>query len=144
MYHSALDQRDPISPMQLEQIKKDQKEKQSQFIRLAIKRINLCLVEIAGGEIPTPYYGRHNGSGGDYIKQYQEYCAWLEEDYAQDRLGLAPNLIHLELCHCDCVDPPSLYKELRDRLISAGWGESTVVHKRSGPENMVWVSLDEI
>lgn len=144
MYHSALDQEEPISPVQFEEIKKDQKKQQRNFIRNAIKRINLCLVEMAGGETPTPFYGRHRGSGGDYMKQYKEYCEFLEGEYAQKELDLVPGLIHLELCHCDCVDPPALYKELRDRLIASGWGQSTRVHKRAGPENMVWVSLDEI
>lgn len=144
MWHPVHDQRDAVSPKQFEELKTEQKQKQDDFIAKAIKRANGCLLEIAGGETPTPYYGKHKGSGGDYVKLYQEYCAWLETEYAQETFDLIPNLLHLELCHFDAIDPQSVYDELRQRFVDAGWGDATRVHKRSGPENMVWVSLEPI
>jgi len=144
MWHSVQDQKEVVSPKQFAELKVEQTKKQKDFIKNAIKRANNCLLEIAGGLTPSPYYGRHKGSGGDYLKQYEEYCAWLEKEYAQKEFNLIPNLIHLELCHFDAIDPEYVYVELRQRFIDAGWGERTVVHKRAGPENMVWVSLEPV
>lgn len=144
MWHPVHDQRDAVSPTQFEELKTEQKQKQDDFIAKAIKRANSCLLEIAGGEIPSPYYGKHKGSGGDYVKNYTEYCEWLESEYAQQTFDLIPNLLHLELCHFDAIDPQSVYDELRERFVAVGWGEATRVHKRAGPENMVWVSLQAI
>ncbi|AXG66993.1 hypothetical protein HOU08_gp267 [Dickeya phage vB_DsoM_JA29] len=140
MYHRVIEQPEPVSPKQFQDLKTEQKKEQETFIRRAIKRANTCLLEIAGGETPSPYYGRDK----NYPKEMAEYAEWLESDYAQKEFDLVPGLIHLELCHLDCIDPPKVYAELRQRFIDAGWGESTRVHKRAGPENMVWVSLDEI
>lgn len=144
MWHPVHDQRDAVSPTQFEELKTEQKQKQDDFIAKAIKRANSCLLEIAGGEIPSPYYGKHKGSGGDYVKNYTEYCEWLESEYAQQTFDLIPNLLHLELCHFDAIDPQSVYDELRERFVAVGWGEATRVHKRAGPDNMVWVSLQAI
>lgn len=144
MWHPVHDQREAVSPTQFEELKTEQKQKQDDFIAKAIKRANGCLLEIAGGETPSPYYGKHKGSGGDYVKNYTEYCEWLESEYAQQTFDLIPNLLHLELCHFDAIDPQSVYDELRDRFVAVGWGEATRVHKRAGPDNMVWVSLQAV
>lgn len=144
MWHPVHDQREAVSPKQFEELKTEQKQKQDDFIAKAIKRANSCLLEIAGGETPSPYYGKHKGSGGDYVKNYTEYCEWLESEYAQQTFDLIPNLLHLELCHFDAIDPQSVYDELRQRFVAVGWGEATRVHKRAGPDNMVWVSLHAV
>lgn len=144
MWHPVHDQLEPVSPKQFDELKFEQRKKQDDFIRQAIKRANSCLLEIAGGDSPSPYNGKFKGSGGDYVKNFEDYAEWLESDYAQKAFDLVPNLIHLELCHFDAIDPQSVYEELRLRFVKAGWGERTRVHKRSGPDNMVWVSLEPV
>lgn len=144
MWHSVQDQKEAVSPKQFAELKTEQAKLQKDFIAKAIRRANGCLLELAGGLVPSPYYGRHKGSGGDYLTEYKDYCAWLEQEYAQKEFNLIPNLIHLELCHFDAVDPDYVYAELRQLFVDAGWGERTVVHKRAGPDNMVWVSLEPV
>ena len=141
MWHPVQEQKDPVSPSQFKELKVEQKQKQDLFIQQAIKRANSCLLEIAGGDLPSPFNGKFVGSGGDYLALYQEYVAWLNQEYAQEHLNLVPGMLHLELCRLDAVDPPDVYEQLRQRFIDAGWGEETRVHKRAGPDNMVWVSL---
>lgn len=144
MWHPVQEQKDPVSPSQFDELKVEQKQKQDNFIQQAIKRANSCLLEIAGGDLPSPYNGKFVGSGGNYLALYQEYAAWLSEEYAQEKFDLVPGMLHLELCRLDAIDPPVVYEQLRQSFIDAGWGEATRVHKRAGPDNMVWVSLPPV
>lgn len=143
MYDSCMKQRDPVSPKQFTNLQYEQKEKQEEFIRNAIERVNTCLLEIAGGHTPSPYYGRGKGSGGDYDKNLKEYADFLESDYARGHNRIVPvsGLIHIELCYLSCVAPPSVLETLRLLLIAAGWGENTTVHMRAC-STMVWASLE--
>lgn len=128
-----------MSPKQFRDIGYEQRELQEKFLAEAGKRINTCLLEIAGGETPSPFYGRHK----EYPKDVADYVKFLNDDYAVDKYKLKPGLIHVEVCPIGCVAPPSLFEELRQNLIGVGWGEATFIHQRAC-SSMVWASLEPV
>lgn len=139
MYHSVTRRSDVMSPKEFRNLGYEQRELQDNFLHEAGKRINTCLLEIAGGETPSPYYGRFK----HYPKDVEEYTKFLNDTYAVDKFKLKPGLIHIEVCPVTCVAPPHLFENLRQKMICAGWGEATYVHQRACSD-MVWVSLEPV
>lgn len=137
MYSKFLDHTELMTPADFQEEVEAQAKAKKDFFRLAIKRFNLCMVEVAGGKTPSPNYPSDKDRK-DNIK-YREF---LESEYAQKQYNLVPNMLHIELRHYDGVDPDSFYKELREKFIKAGWSDRTVVHMRPDGSSMIWVSVE--
>lgn len=131
-----LYQAELVGPKQFQELKTEQQKLQQKFLKKSIEAANDILLNIAAGKPLGAYLNYQQ-------KSIIEYTKWLRSGDSEHHATIDEDSIILMVGEIRCVDADSVYAELRQLFIDAGWGEKTSVHRRACHDEF-WVILEPV